>query len=100
MTHLKIIFNIYVYFYLTKVKVKFLVHAMEVCMESKGRDPLILNLGTKWISVVSFTLQPLNHQKKSLVPTELVPESVWLFRREILSLLARSEPRISNPEAK
>jgi hypothetical protein len=46
---MEIIFSIYVYIYLTKVKVKSLVHAMEACVESRGRAPLILNLSTRWI---------------------------------------------------
>jgi L-lactate permease len=71
--NIEIIFSIHVYIYLTKVKFKSFVHAIKACMGGRGRAPLILNLGTRWISVVSFMLQPLYHQRKSLVPTEVVP---------------------------
>jgi len=69
---MEIIFSIYVYIYLTKVKFKSFVHDMEACMESRGRAPLILNLGIRWLSMVSITLQPLIHQRKNLVPTKVV----------------------------
>jgi hypothetical protein len=32
--------------------------------ESRGVAPLILNLGTRWRWMVSFTPQPLYHQRK------------------------------------
>jgi hypothetical protein len=70
---MEIIFSIYVFIYKTKVKFKSFVHAMEAYMESRVRVPLILNLGTRWLSMVSFTLQSLNHQRKSWVPTKVVP---------------------------
>jgi hypothetical protein len=101
---MSVIFSIYVDFYLTKVKVKSLVNAMEACIESRGRAPLILNLGNIWISVASFALQPLYHQREGLVPNEAEcrwsPESVWRLRRDIVSLLPGNEPRIVHPEAK
>jgi len=49
-----------------KVKLSIcLHHAMKVYRESGGTDPRILNLGTRWRWVVSFTPRPLCLQRKS-----------------------------------
>jgi hypothetical protein len=47
------------------------VHSMKACKGSrKGTDPLILNFGTRWRSVVNLTLGPLYLLEITLIPTD------------------------------
>jgi len=47
------------------------VHSMKPCRGSRrGTDPLVLNFGTKWRSVVNFMPGPLYLQEITLVPTD------------------------------
>jgi hypothetical protein len=52
------------------------VHSMKACSGSRrGTDPLILNFGTRWWSVVTFMLGPIYLLEITLVPTD--KEAGW-----------------------
>jgi hypothetical protein len=84
-----------------KMDEAFPFHAIEEHSETGGKVPLILNLGTRWKAVASFTPRPLYPSKTTQVPTEMevgwAPEPVWAFyRREISTFLP--EIRTLNPK--
>jgi hypothetical protein len=63
----------------------FLVQALNAYRGSRGITPLILSLGTRWMSVVNITPRPLYPQERTLLQIEYeagwAPEPVWTFRR-------------------
>lgn len=70
-----------------KNKGKFLpAHTMKAYSRSRGTDPLILNIGTGWRSVVNITPGPIYFKKATplLVVQDpgMVPEPFWKFYRK------------------
>jgi hypothetical protein len=60
-------------------------HAMKTCWGSGGIVPGILDLGTRWRSVVSFTPRPLYSQEKS----PWYPLDRRLGRRAVLDVVVK-----------
>jgi len=75
--------------YIKKVEGKvFPVHVTKAYRGSRRIAPLILHLGARWRSVVSFTSRPLCHRERTPLPIEFkagwATEAVWTFwRRQI-----------------
>jgi len=69
-----------------------LIHVMKTYRESGRTDPLILNFGTRWKWMVSWTACPLYRQERTPVPLlgdVWAPELLWTFwKREIFLALA------------
>jgi len=87
-----------------KVKAKFPLARHEVIGGSRVTYPFILNLGTKWKSVVTFTPRPGYSWQENPVPIEREPgcvsESVWTFWRSERTLASiRFEARSAQPVA-
>jgi len=62
----------------------------EYMWKSGSKDSRILNLGTRWICVISFTLWPLYSLKNSQV---LTPVPIWTrWRREIFAPVVNRIP--------
>jgi hypothetical protein len=68
---------------------------MKAYRGSTGIAPLILNLGTRWRWVVSFTPRPLYHRDRIPAPSGWAPQPVWTFWREKISFSYHD----SNPDS-
>jgi len=64
---------------------------MKTCKKSRGKAPLLLNLGARWREVVNITSRPLYPLQITLVlMARWVPELLWIFEKREKSVCQNS----------